>query len=51
MILDIMDNIEKLFNDFKDYVNDHADNPFFWIIIFLVLLVSTAYFISNYANK
>ena len=51
MRLDLMYDIEKLFDNFKEFVAKNADNPLFWIIIFLILLVGTAYFITNFANK
>lgn len=51
MLLNIMNDIEDIFNKFGKFVEDNYSNPFLWIVIFVVLLVLSSYVISNLGDK
>lgn len=51
MIISIWDSLKEISNDFKDFIMENFDNPFFWIIIFGVLLAIGIAAISNLADK
>lgn len=48
---DIWNEINKIFGDFYNFVMENYDEPFFWIILFGILLLITYIAISNLANK
>lgn len=55
MILNVLDSIWNKLIEWTDYCHDyvvnHFDEPFFWIIIVAVLLVITYAAISNLGSK
>ena len=51
MILDLWSTIKEWFNDFEKFVEKYCGEPFFWIIVFLVLLVVAIYAIKELADK
>ena len=51
MILDIKETINDLNGKFNNFVENQADNPFFWLIVFGLLLAIGIYAISKFANK
>lgn len=51
MIISIWDTLKEVSNNCKDFIMENFDNPFFWIIIFGVLLAIGIMAISNLADK
>lgn len=51
MIISIWDSLKEISNNFKDFIMKNFDNPFFWIIIFGILLAIAIAAISNLADK
>lgn len=55
MILNIFDDIWNKLTDISnncyDFIMEHFDDPFFWIIIFVVLITICYVTISSIANK
>ena len=51
MVLDLWDQIKDFFNSIGDFVNKNYDNPFFWIVIFLVLLFLAIFTIKQLNDK
>ena len=51
MILSIMDWLEEISNKISSFVGKNFDNPFFWVIVFGVLLAIGIYGISKLADK
>ena len=51
MLLNIMNDIEDIFNKFGKFVEENYSNPFLWIVIFVVLLVLSSDVISNLGDK
>lgn len=47
----IWNQINKLSNDFYNFVMKNYDQPFFWIIIFCILLLIAYATINSLANK
>lgn len=48
---DIWNKLTEFSNDFYKFIMTNFDNPFFWIIIFALLLVLSYIAISSFANK
>lgn len=51
MILGIMEAIESAFNKFGKFVQDNYGNPIFWAILVMVIVLITAYVISELGDK
>lgn len=51
MIISIMDNLKQFVDNVNQYIGDHADEPFFWLILFAILLVIALLAISKLSNK
>ena len=51
MVLNLWDSIKKVFDDAGKFIEKNYNEPFFWIIIFVVLLVAALYVISELADK
>lgn len=51
MILDIADFFDKTMKNINDFIDKNYSEPFFWIIIFLVLFIVSMYFISKVTEK
>ncbi len=48
---DMWDKVVEFSDSCYDYIMRNYDQPFFWIIIFGVLLLIAYWAISNFANK
>jgi hypothetical protein len=48
---DIWTKLTELSNKCYNFIMSNYDKPFFWLIIFSILLVISYYAISNLANK
>lgn len=48
---DIWTQITNFFNNFYDFVMKNYDEPFFWIILFCLLLLIAYTAINTLANK
>lgn len=48
---DLWDKMKELSDKFYDFIMRNYSEPFFWIIIFGILLLVAYYAISNLANK
>ena len=51
MILDIVDYFKRVMDDINKFIDKNYNEPFFWIIIFLVLFSVSMYFISKVTEK
>ena len=51
LVMGIFDEIKKVFNDIGKFVEKNYSEPFFWIILFVVLLAVSLYVISELADK
>ena len=51
LLVNIFDKIEHGFDAFGEFIKDNYNEPFFWIIMFVVLLVLALYVISELADK
>ena len=51
LALNIIDRIGKFFDDCGEFIKDHYDEPFFWLILFLVLLGLSLYVIRELGDK
>ena len=51
MVDSIMDWLKDVFNEIGKFVGKYADNYFFWIIIFSVVLAIGLITISKFADK
>lgn len=38
MILDFLGTLQKWIEPFREFVFEHHDNPFFWVVIILIVL-------------
>lgn len=47
----IWNKITELFGDFYDFIMKNYDKPFFWIILFAILLLIAYITIANLSNK
>lgn len=51
MILSFWDNLEKYTNDINQFISKKADEPFFWLFIFIILFLIAIITISKLSNK
>lgn len=51
MIVSIWDSLNEFSNDINKFITERADDPFFWIIIFAVLLIIAITAISKLGDK
>ena len=55
MVLDIFNDIgngiNDTFNKFGKFVENNFDNPFFWVIMFFIILLTATYVISELGGK
>lgn len=51
MIVDIMDSLNELGVWLEKFMDKNYDNPFFWLILFLVLFIIASIVIGKLADK
>ena len=51
MMLKIMDSLKDMAEVVNKFITKNADNYFFWIIVFLILVVIGLIAISKFADK
>ena len=51
MILNLTDKIRDVIKDAMDFVDKNFDEPFLWIVFFLVLLLLSVAFINSFGDK
>ena len=51
MVLNIVDYLKRAFNEVTKFMDKYYDEPFFWIIIFLVLFITSMYAINQLTEK
>ena len=51
MIVSIWESSTELANNFNRFIENNFDNPFLWIVLFIVLLLIAVVTISNLADK
>ena len=51
MILNIVDYLKRCMDNINKFIDKYYNEPFFWIIIFLVLFIICMYAISRFTEK